>query len=134
MKRKAYTINKKLNIFDLESNHLDIENKQDAIETSKKEKLNLKRKFIICSIITIFVVILFKNSTFLINSKEKVNRKYNYNKPFLPLNKDEIVVKKYHKTKYDSSKLRYHFEDLYKNRTLYNINYNYLPKQKLKNP
>ena len=132
-KRKAYAINKKLNIFDFESNPLDPENKQEAFnETSKKKKFNLKKKFIICPIITIFLVILFNIFTLLIHFKEKVNSRYNYNKPFLPLNKDEIIVKKYHKTKYDSSKLRYHFEDLYKNRTLYNINYNYLPYTKIK--
>ena len=53
------------------------------------------------------------------------------NKPFLPLNKDEIIVKKYHKTKYDSSKLRYHYEDLYKNRILFKINYDYHPYMKI---
>jgi hypothetical protein len=48
------------------------------------------------------------------------------------LNKEEIPVKEYHKTKYDSSKLRFHFEELYENITIFKINYSYKPYAKIK--
>ena len=135
-KKQTYTKNKKINILDFESNPLDTENIQVTVhEKIEMKKINPKNKIIICPIITIIIVLLLIIIFILVNLvnhfKEKENSKYDYNLPFLPLNKDEIIVKKYHKTKYDSSKLRFHYEDLYKNRTLFKINYNYLPYTKI---
>ena len=62
----------------------------------------------------------------------KINKEKNYSNPFLPFNKEEIIVKEYHKTKYDSSPLRFHFEDIYLNRTLFYINYSYIPYTQIK--
>ena len=49
------------------------------------------------------------------------------NEPFLPQNEEEINVKKYNKSYYNTSNIRYHFEDLFYYRKLFRINYSYLP-------
>ena len=59
--------------------------------------------------------------------KKNSNIKEYINKPFLPSNIDDKPEKKYHKTKYNSSYLRFHYMDLYKNRTIFEINYSYRP-------
>lgn len=49
-----------------------------------------------------------------------------FNKPILPLSNNEYIVKAYHKTYYDSNNIRYHYNDLFKNRKIFKINYNYI--------
>ena len=49
------------------------------------------------------------------------------NEPFLPQNEEEINIKKYNKSYYNTSNIRYHFEDLFYYRKLFRINYSYLP-------
>lgn len=56
---------------------------------------------------------------------------YNYEKPFLPLNKDDIIVKPFNKTYYNPSNIRYRFQDLYENRKIFKLNYDYLPYTKI---
>ena len=56
---------------------------------------------------------------------------YNYEKQFLPLNKDDIIVKPFNKTYYNPSNIRYRFQDLYENRKIFKLNYDYLPYTKI---
>ena len=48
-----------------------------------------------------------------------------------PSNIDDKPEKKYHKTKYNSSYLRFHYMDLYKNRTIFEINYSSRPYENI---
>jgi len=108
------------------STTLIIENLKDQfLKKNKKKNLSFKHKLVICWIIGFISISKISNS---FSSLKKTFK----NKPFLPFNKDEIIVKEFNKTKYDSSKLRYHYEDLYKNRTLFIINYDYHPYEKIK--
>ena len=68
---------------------------------------------------------------FISKRKKNSNIKEFINKPFLPSNIDDKPEKKYHKTKYNSSYLRFHYMDLYKNRTIFEINYSYRPYMNL---
>ena len=45
------------------------------------------------------------------------------NEPFLPENGNEVITKNFFKTYYNSSNIRYHFEDLFLHRKIYKINY-----------
>ena len=63
------------------------------------------------------------------NNNEKIS--YIYDKPILPFNKEDIIVKPFNKIYYNSSNLRYHFHDLFKNRKIFKINYSYLPYTKI---
>ena len=92
-----------------------------------KKSLYIKNQFVIIFIIILFFVILtISLLLFLFLKKEKKD------KPFLPINENEILVKDFHKTKYDNSHLRYHFEDMFENRTRFIINYSYLPYKSIK--
>ena len=63
-----------------------------------------------------------KNKNTIIN-----NNKVLTNKPFLPIESEDIPIKNYSKTKYNKTNIRYHFDEIYSNRTLFKINYSYLP-------
>ena len=63
-----------------------------------------------------------KNKNTIIN-----NNKVLINKPFLPIESEDIPIKNYSKTKYNKTNIRYHFDEIYSNRTLFEINYSYLP-------
>lgn len=126
--------NKKSNKQIYESFPLNTDNVKNSFKKkSKKKCFNIKKKYIYCLIITVVVTILISLIILFPNLKEKISdQKYDYiTKPFLPLNKEEVPVKEYHKTKYDSSKLRFHYEELFKNRTIFTINYSYRPYTKL---
>ena len=141
---------KRISEFNSESNPLNVEQLPSST-TKKGIKIcfQIKDKYVLLLIIFItasvliniytFYLIFTKNTQIKIlenSPNQKINlnsqEEHSYNKPFLPLNKEEIIVKEYHKTKYDSSKLRFHFEDLFLNRTLFKINYNYLPYTEIK--
>ena len=47
-------------------------------------------------------------------------------KPMLPFNKEDIIVKPFTKIYYNSSNIRYHFHDLFENRKIFKINYNFI--------
>lgn len=49
------------------------------------------------------------------------------NKPILPESENEFISKKYFKSYYNSSNIRYHFEDLFLHRKIFKINYSYHP-------
>ena len=68
---------------------------------------------------------------FISKRKKNSNIKEYINKPFLPSNIDDKPEKKYHKTKYNSSYLRFHYMDLYKNRTIFEINYSSRPYENI---
>ena len=51
--------------------------------------------------------------------------------PFLPTNKIDNAVKKYHISKYNLNHPRYHFQDTYNNRKIFKINYSYYPYIKI---
>lgn len=127
MKRKILKknrTNKKRLLRNTEYKSLNIEKTNNF---KMKKSLNIKNKFVFIFIIILFFVILtISLLLFLFLKKEK---KY---KPFLPINENEILVKDFHKTKYDNSHLRYHFEDMYENRTIFIINYSYLPYKSIK--
>ena len=59
------------------------------------------------------------------------NKNIKINKPFLPKNPIDKVVHNYSKTYYNDSNIRYHLDELYSNRTLYEIDYSYLPYTKI---
>ena len=127
MKRKILKknrINKKRLLRNTEYKSLNIEKTNNF---KMKKSLNIKNKFVFIFIIILFFVILtISLLLFLFLKKEKKD------KPFLPINENEILVKDFHKTKYDNSHLRYHFEDMYENRTIFIINYSYLPYKSIK--
>jgi lipopolysaccharide biosynthesis glycosyltransferase len=105
-----------------------IENKQQSNQTNKLLTIFILFCFFIILLLFIFSILrkhINKNR----NYKESIKEKfiYNYDKPVLPSNKDEIIVKSFSKINYNSSNIRYHFHDLYENRKIFNINYNYLP-------
>ena len=54
------------------------------------------------------------------------------NEPILPLESDDRPLKDFTRTYYDSSNIRFHFEDLYNQRKIYKINYSYLPYKNTK--
>lgn len=127
MKRKIFKknrTNKKRLLRNTEYKSLNIEKTNNF---KMKKSLNIKNKFVFIFIIILFFVILtISLLLFLFLKKEKKD------KPFLPINENEILVKDFHKTKYDNSHLRYHFEDMFENRTRFIINYSYLPYKSIK--
>ena len=54
------------------------------------------------------------------------------NEPFLPLYFEDYPYKNYSRINYNSSNIRYHFDEFYKQRKLFKINYSYLPYEKVK--
>ena len=123
-----------------------IKNKTESKQKNKKFKFLIFFGFFIVFVISIFFIFRklrnkngSKNEKG--NEKEKGKEKefendnkikngkinYDYYKPVLPLNEDDIIVKSFTKTNYNSSHIRYHFHDLYENRKIFKINYNYLP-------
>ena len=54
------------------------------------------------------------------------------NEPILPLETEDRPLKDFTRTYYDSTNIRFHFEDLYNQRKLYKINYSYLPYKNAK--
>ena len=132
MKRKNVLKKRKENKLNTESNPLTVEYKTNTfIKNRRKSYCNIKNKYTFY-IITIIISIIALIGIYFLITHVKLNDNLNINKPFLPLNKEEIPVKEYHKTKYDSSKLRFHFEELYENRTIFKINYSYKPYAKIK--
>ena len=132
--KKEKTVLKKT-LRNSESKSLNIDKKiNNFTKQLGKKSLNFKIKFIHIMIIIIFIILLLISLPFFLYFKKenKSREKDNINKPFLPLNEKEILVKDYHKTKYNISHLRYHFEDLYEKRTKFNINYSYLPYKSIK--
>ena len=103
-----------------------LENKQQSNQTI----FTLFTLFCFFIILLLFIFsILRKHSNKNRNDKESIKEKFinNYDKPVLPFNKDDIIVKSFSKINYNSSNIRYHFHDLYENRKIFKINYNYLP-------
>ena len=77
-----------------------------------------------------------------INEKKKKNIEENNGKnseknkgkiyvPFLPPNINDRPIKEYSKISYDTSNIRYHLNEIYSNRTLFKIDYSYLPYTKI---
>ena len=73
---------------------------------------------------------------------KKLNHHYNklssdYNSPIineaiLPVDIEDCPKKNFKRTYYDSSNIRFHFQDLYNKRKLYKINYSYFPYKNAK--
>ena len=119
-----------------------IKNKTESKQKNKKFKFLIFFGFFIVFVISIFFILRrLRNKNGSENEKGNRNEKefendnkikngkinYDYYKPVLPLNEDDIIVKSFTKTNYNSSHIRYHFHDLYENRKIFKINYNYLP-------
>ena len=51
--------------------------------------------------------------------------------PILPESTEDYIVKKYHKSQINLNHSRYYFQNLYKERKLFKINYSYLPYTKI---
>jgi len=66
-------------------------------------------------------------------NNEKINEKNNEKiyVPFLPPNINDTPIKEYSKTSYDTSNIRYHLHENFSNRTLFKIDYSYLPYSKI---
>jgi lipopolysaccharide biosynthesis glycosyltransferase len=107
----------------------DIENKL------KKDKLSYTYDKPIIPIHKNDIIVKPSTKTLKQNENEKKLRNEKiadiYDKPILPFNKEDIIVKPYTKIYYNSSHLRYHFHDLFHNRKIFKINYNYLPYTKI---
>ena len=135
--------NKLIKITNLNSIELKKANKFKKKKIKNKRQLKFAKKssiFLILfwSFIILFFFIFFifrklsnKNEIRNENGNENKIKKekiiYNYYKPILPFNKDDIIVKSFTKTNYSSSNIRYHFHDLFEKRKIFQINYNYLP-------
>ena len=115
-----------------------ITNKTQSKQSNKKFKFLIFFSFFVVFVISIFFIFRkLRNENGSENEKDKKfendnkikNGKFNYDyyKPVLPLNEDDTIVKSFTKTNYNSSHIRYHFQDLYENRKIFQINYNYLP-------
>ena len=121
-----------------------ITNKTQSKQTNKKFKILILFSFFVVFVISIFFIFRkLRNENGSENEKGNKNEKgkkfendnkikngkfnYDYYKPVLPLNEDDTIVKSFTKTNYNSSHIRYHFQDLYENRKIFQINYNYLP-------
>ena len=127
MKRKILKKNRTNKKRLLRNNEYKSLNIEKTNNFKMKKSLNIKNKFVFIFIIILFFVILtISLLLFLFLKKEKKD------KPFLPINENEILVKDFHKTKYDNSHLRYHFEDMFENCTRFIINYSYLPYKSIK--
>ena len=107
---------------------------------SKNKKILIIFKFLLFLVIlNFFLKLYFKD-----NGKAKIIdiefQSLNYssiitsviNEPILPSKNKEHIKKRFSKTYYDSKNIRFHFEDLFKKRRLYKINYSYLPYEKVK--
>ena len=105
-----------------------------SIKRMKKKLPNNKYlKFFFFSFFIGILFFFFKSPKQKENENKLENKKisFTYDKPILPFNKEEIIVKPYTKIYYNSSNLRYHFHDLFDNRKIFKINYNYLPYTKI---
>ena len=133
--RRHNIINEKINTTNIESYPLTIEKDINPVTKRIKKHSIFTNKFFFGSIIIIsfFSLLIIVIYIFFFISKTKRNSiiKEYINKPFLPSYIDEIPEKKYHKTKYNSSNIRFHYMDLYKNRTLFDINYSYRPYENI---
>ena len=88
-------------------------------------KISYNLLFILALILLLIIIFQLKEK------KNKTNKKLKYI-PKLPEYEEEHQIKKeYFKTYYDNKNIRYHFEDLYNNRKLYFINYDYYPYQQI---
>ena len=110
-------IKEKLDISYIGSNPMTIENNSNKYVKNKKKYLKFKNKYltgsrIIISIFGLLVMIIYL-FYFIFKRKNNFAIKAIINIPFLPRNIEEIAVKKYHRTKYNSSNLRFHYMDLY---------------------
>ena len=73
-----------------------------------------------------------KNMSLNINKDLKIlNSNLVINKPILPEDEKEIIIKKYLKSDYNTSNIRYHFEDLFLKRKLFKIDYSFMPYENL---
>ena len=53
------------------------------------------------------------------------------NEPVLPENDKEVIKKKFFRSQYNTSNIRYHFEDLFLKRETFKINYSYRPYEQI---
>ena len=95
-------------------------------------KDDINKKLFIFTVLTILNLFLFQLSyeKITINKYSKNppnNISFFINEPFFPLEHEEHAKKEFLRTYYDSTNIRFHFQDLYKQRKLYKINYSYLP-------
>lgn len=103
----------------------NISNENKFIKSIKKMKIlaeNKQIKFLIFIFFIYFLLFFLKSQNQMKN--EKIY--YTYDKPMLPFNKEEIIVRPFTNIYYNSSNLRYHFHDLFENRKIFKINYNFL--------
>ena len=129
--RRHNIIKEKLDTKDIESYPIIIGKNSNQYVKNKKKYSKFKNKYLtgsrlIISIFALLVIIIFF-FYFIFKREKKYAIKAIINKPILPTNIEEIAIKKYLRTKYNSSNLRFHYTDLYKNRTLFDINYSSLP-------
>ena len=90
---------------------------------------------IVLIIISLSIILMLLNIIDQLKNNNNVYKSINIlpkNIPKLPETKEENHIKKdYNKTYYNSSNIRYHFEDLYYNRKLFLIDYDYHPYQQI---
>ena len=137
---KAWKKRKVIKIED-EYNELKI---KEAIRhnTRNKRKVNINIILLIISIISNLIIFVFYNKekaknkklikNYIENSPKLIDRIDNkINGPFLPPNIDDIPIKEYSKISYNKSNIRYHLNEIYDNRTIFKIDYSYIPYTKI---
>ena len=140
------------NILDKETISLAEKDRKDKDKGKNffiNKEYNAKTRFILIMIIIISIsfniFIFFKYKKSETNKLNKnltnfKNKEINYfnkinlqiNKPFLPIETEDIPIKSFYQTKYNKTNIRYHFDEIYSNRTLFEINYSYLPYTNIK--
>ena len=118
-----------ITIFKFYSKNKEIKNNNNNINykriNNKKYIFNIF-KYIFFPIIIFILIELYR---FLIIKKNEDENFYN--SPILPVTNEEYIVKKYNISHFDSSHIRYNFQELYNQRKIFKINYNYFPYKKI---
>lgn len=139
-----------MNHYDNEKESINYNSKQNkSLGAFFKNKKYITYKYIIILFFILFIVILsyfinefykckrnLNNISNRINNnnfrlKKKLHNILEINEPFLPLNEEEIINKKYFISHYNTSNIRYHFVESFKNRKKFKINYSYLPYENI---
>ena len=91
-----------------------------------------KKKLFKLSLFLFFIFLFFIFFFILTNIKIKnLNENLEINEPILPQSNEDHIIKKFSKSKFNSSHIRYRFQDCFNKRKLFKINYSYFPYKKI---
>ena len=89
-----------------------------------KKILTKNKKIFLIFVFFICLLLFFYLKSQIQMKNEKIS--YTYDKPMLPFKKEDNIIKPFTNSYYNSSNIRYHFHDLFENRKIFKINYNFL--------